>query len=122
MKLAGEVADIAVVGARYLSEQTAQTYCSWIAQGAERVGRTLLDIEVAPRITLCVSHDGDLARQSVKLYAAYYLVLLKPKDMLIEATRLARIEAIVQRVTDWYFSPHVRYPEELDGFDNGRYC
>ena len=114
MKLAGEVADIAVVGARYLSEQTAQTYCSWIAQGAERVGRTLLDIEVAPRITLCVSHDGDLARQSVKLYAAYYLVLLKPKDMLIEATRLARIEAIVQRVTDWYFSPHVRYPEELD--------
>jgi 5,10-methylenetetrahydromethanopterin reductase len=114
MKLAGEMADIAVVGARYLSKQTAQTYRSWIAEGAERVGRKLLDIEVAPRITLCVSHNGELARKSVKLYAAYYLVLLKPKDMPIVADRLARIEEIVQRVTDWYFSPHLRYPEELD--------
>jgi 5,10-methylenetetrahydromethanopterin reductase len=114
MKLAGEVADIAVVGARYLSAQMAQTYCSWIAEGAGRVGRTLQDIEVAPRITLCVSRNGELARQSVKLYAAYYLVLLKPKDVPIEAARLARIEEAVQRVTDWYFSPHLHYPTELD--------
>lgn len=114
MKLAGELADIAVVGARYLSEEMANTYQAWLSEGAARSGRSLQDIEVAPRVTLCVSRDGALAKRSVKLYAAHYLVLLKPSELQMDAAQLARIEALVQQATSWYFAPDVHYPPELD--------
>ncbi len=70
-------------------------------------------MEIAPRLTLCVSPDGAAARQSVKLHAAYYLTLLKPPEIAIEAERMARIEAAVRRASGWYFAPDVSYPAEL---------
>jgi 5,10-methylenetetrahydromethanopterin reductase len=113
MRLAGELADIAIVGARYLTVKMAADYRHWIAQGAARAGRSPQDVEIAPRLTLCVSHDGAAARQSVKLHAAYYLTLLKPPEIAIEPDRMARIEAAVRQASGWYFAPDVSYPPEL---------
>jgi alkanesulfonate monooxygenase SsuD/methylene tetrahydromethanopterin reductase-like flavin-dependent oxidoreductase (luciferase family) len=64
-------------------------------------------------LTVCASGDGKLARESVKLYAAYYLALLRPPDMLIEETKLQKIIDAVRRVKGWYFSPNVEYPKEI---------
>ena len=113
-KLAGELADIIVIGARYISDQQLTNYLSWISEGAARAKRDMDSIEVAPRLTICASRDGELAMQSVKLYAAYYLALLRPPDLLIEETKLQKIIDGVRRVKGWYFSPDVEYPKEID--------
>jgi 5,10-methylenetetrahydromethanopterin reductase len=113
-KLAGEVADIIVIGARYISEQQLTNYLRWISEGAARAGRDIDDIEVAPRLTICASSDGELAKQSIKLYAAHYLALLKPPDLLIDEAKLRKIIDAVRRVKGWYFSPNIQYPKEID--------
>ncbi|HXR36244.1 MAG TPA: LLM class flavin-dependent oxidoreductase [Candidatus Binataceae bacterium] len=113
MRLAGELADIAIVGARYMTPEMAASYRQWVAQGAARAGRSPRDVEIAPRLTLCVSRDGAAAKQSVKLHAAYYLTLLKPPEIAIEPERRARIEAAVRRASGWYFAPDVSYPVQL---------
>jgi 5,10-methylenetetrahydromethanopterin reductase len=112
-KLAGEIADIIVIGARYVSDQQLTNYLRWISEGAAHARRDIDSIEVAPRLTVCASGDGKLARESVKLYAAYYLALLRPPDMLIEETKLQKIIDAVRRVKGWYFSPNVEYPKEI---------
>jgi 5,10-methylenetetrahydromethanopterin reductase len=117
-KLAGEVADIIVIGARYISEQQFTNYLRWISEGAMRAGRDIETIEVAPRLTICASADGELAKQSVKLYAAYYLALLRPPDMLIDEAKLLKIVDAVKKVKGWYFSPNVQYPKEIDELVN----
>ena len=113
-KLAGEVADIIVIGARYISEQQLTNYIRWISEGAARAGRDIDDVEVAPRLTICASTDGELAKQSIKLYAAHYLALLKPPDLLIDEVKLRKIIDAVRRVKGWYFSPNIQYPQEID--------
>jgi 5,10-methylenetetrahydromethanopterin reductase len=113
-KLAGEVADIIVIGARYISEQQLTNYIRWISEGATRAGRDIDDVEVAPRLTICASADGELAKQSIKLYAAHYLALLKPPDLLIDEVKLRKIIDAVRRVKGWYFSPNIQYPQEID--------
>jgi 5,10-methylenetetrahydromethanopterin reductase len=113
-KLAGEVADIIVIGARYSSEQQLTNYLRWISEGAMHAGRDIDSIEIAPRLTICASTDGELAKQSVKLYAAYYLALLRPPDMLMDEAKLLKIVDAVKKVKGWYFSPNVQYPEEID--------
>jgi 5,10-methylenetetrahydromethanopterin reductase len=113
-KLAGEIADIIVIGARYVSEQQLTNYIRWISEGAARAKRDIDDIEVAPRLTICASHDGDLAKQSVKLYAAHYLALLRPPDLPIDDRKLRMIVDAVKRVRGWYFSPNIEYPKEID--------
>jgi 5,10-methylenetetrahydromethanopterin reductase len=113
-KLAGEVADIIVIGARYISDQQLTNYLHWISEGAAHARRDIDSIEVAPRLTICASGDGDLAKQSVKLYAAHYLALLRPSDMLIEEAKLQKIFDAVRRVKGWYFSPNAQYPQEID--------
>lgn len=113
-KLAGEVADIIVVGARYVSGEQWTNYLHWISEGAAVAGRKIDSIEIAPRLTICCSKDGELAKQSVKLYAAYYLALLKPPDLLIQDNKLQKIVNAVRRVKGWYFSPKVQYPKEID--------
>jgi 5,10-methylenetetrahydromethanopterin reductase len=113
-KLAGEVADVIVIGARYISDQQVTNYLRWISEGAARARRDIDSIEVAPRLTICASGDGELAKQSVKLYAAYYLALLRPPDLLIEEVKLQKIIDGVRRVKGWYFSPNVQYPKEID--------
>jgi 5,10-methylenetetrahydromethanopterin reductase len=113
-KLAGELADIIVIGARYISDQQLTNYLRWISEGAAHARRDIDSIEVAPRLTICASNDGELARQSVKLYAAHYLALLRPPDMSIEEAKLQKIIEAVSRVKGWYFSPNVQYPKEID--------
>jgi 5,10-methylenetetrahydromethanopterin reductase len=113
-KLAGEMADIIVIGARYISDQQLMKYLGWISEGAAKAKRNVRNLEIAPRLTICASRDGDLAKRSVKLYAAYYLALLKPPDLLIEEDKLQKITNAVRRVRGWYFSPNVQYPEEID--------
>jgi 5,10-methylenetetrahydromethanopterin reductase len=113
-KIAGELADIIVIGARYTSDQQIANYIGWIKEGAARAGRDIYSIEIAPRLTLCASSNGELAKQSVKLYAAYYLALLKPQDLIIEEWKLQRIIDAVRKVRGWYFSPNVQYPKEID--------
>jgi 5,10-methylenetetrahydromethanopterin reductase len=113
-RLAGEIADIIVIGARYVSEQQLKNYIRWISEGAARAKRDIDDIELAPRLTICASHDGELAKRSVKLYAAHYLALLRPPDLPIDDRKLKMIVGAVKRVRGWYFSPNIEYPKEID--------
>lgn len=101
MRLAGELADTALVGARHFTPDLAARYQGWLTEGATRVGRDPGEIEVAPRLTLCVSDDGALARASVVRYVAHYLAIIRPDEM--DAERLAAIDAALARSTGWYF-------------------
>jgi 5,10-methylenetetrahydromethanopterin reductase len=114
MELAGERADIALVGARYLSARLAGTYRGWLATGASRVGRDVGDIDIAPRMTLCVSEDGALATRSVKRYVGHYLNLVDPDDLVIDPERLAAIRDAMSRARGWYFDHDRHDPPELD--------
>lgn len=109
MKLAGEVADIALVGARHLTPDIVARYRGWLAEGAARVGRDVSDIEVLPRVTLCVSDDEDLAISSVKRFAAHYLDILGDHGPPVDSDRRAAIVATLEDATGWYF--------DLDRFD-----
>jgi 5,10-methylenetetrahydromethanopterin reductase len=113
-ELAGELADIIVIGARYISKQQFENYLQWISNGLARAGRNVTDIEIAPRITLCASNDGELAKQSIKLYAAHYLALLRPSDVLIDQGKMNKIVEALRKVNGWYFSPNTKYPKEID--------
>ena len=113
-KIAGELADIIVIGARYISDQQITNYIDWIREGAASARRDINSIEIAPRLTICASRNGELAKQSVKLYAAYYLALLKPQDLTLEEGKLQKIIDAIRKVKGWYFSPNVQYPEEID--------
>jgi 5,10-methylenetetrahydromethanopterin reductase len=110
MRLAGELADTALVGGRYLSPSIVSQYRTWIGEGAARVGRSPGDVEVAPRLTLCVSSDGDLARRSVKRYVAHYVALIRPAELNLDASWLARVQAALARSRGWYF--------DLDRYDD----
>ncbi len=101
MQLTGEVADIALVGARNFTPALAQQYRDWLAEGASRAGRDAADIDVAPRLTLCVSEDRALARASVVRYVAHYLAIIRPPEL--EPERLAGIDEALARSTGWYF-------------------
>ncbi len=111
MQLAGELADIALVGARHFTGELADRYHRWLAEGAARAGRSLDDIDVAPRLTLCVSTDGDLARRSVVRYVAHYLAIIRPAEM--EPDRLAAIDEALTEATGWYFDIDRYDPPEL---------
>jgi 5,10-methylenetetrahydromethanopterin reductase len=113
-KLAGEIADIIVIGARYISDKQLKDYLHWVSEGAIRAKRDIGNLEIAPRLTICASVDGELAKQSVKFYAAYYLALLKPPDLAIEDDKLQKIINAVRRAKGWYFSNNVQYPREID--------
>ena len=111
MQLAGELADIALVGARHFTPSIAQQYYRWLSEGAARAGRDVAGIDVAPRLTLCVSSDGDLARRSVVRYVAHYLAIIRPAE--IDPDRLAAIDEALGRATGWYFDLDRYDPPEL---------
>lgn len=110
MALAGEIADVALIGARCFTPDLVSQYRRWLDEGRERIGRPAESLEIAPRVTLCVSDDGDLARASVKRYVAHYLCLIRPDDVEIEPDRLVAIEAALARSTGWYFD-HDRHDD-----------
>jgi 5,10-methylenetetrahydromethanopterin reductase len=119
MRLAGEIADVALVGARYLRPETVATYRGWLAEGAARAGRDPAEVEVAPRVTLCVSEDSAAAVASVKRYAAHYLDLLGEHGPTVEAGRRAEVRAALDRSSGWYFD-HDRFDDPaLDDLIDG---
>lgn len=113
-RLAGELADRALVGARYLSPALADEYREWVATGAHRARRDAREVEIAPRLTLCCSADGEAARRTQRRDAAEFLVTLRPPDLEIEPERFAAIEAVLATSRGWYFDPDAYHPPELD--------
>ena len=113
-QLAGRTADAVVVGARELSETALMRYCGWVREGAIEIGRDPDEVEIAPRVTVCVSHDGEQARCSVVLYAAHYLSLGGLERSQMPPERFERIRRVASEATGWYFEPDVSYPPELD--------
>ena len=113
-QLAGRLADAVVVGARELSERALGRYAQWVQEGAAQVGRDAAELEIAPRVTICVSHDGEQARRSVVLYCAHYLSLGGVKQSVMPAAEFQRIGTLAARASGWYFEPDVTYPAELD--------
>lgn len=113
MKLAGEVADIALVGARHLTPEIVARYRGWLAEGAERVGRDVNEIEVLPRVTLCVSDDEELAISSVKRFAAHYLDILGDFGPPVDPERRRKIVATLDDATGWYFDLNRHDPPEM---------
>ena len=71
-------------------------------------------MEIAPRVTVCASADGDWARRSVTLYAAHYLCLGSYEESGLSKARFERIRGLTAQATGWYFEPNVQYPLELD--------
>ncbi len=113
MQLAGEFADIALVGARHHTAELVAQYRKWLAEGAARSGRSADAIELMPRITLCVSHDEKRAIASVKRYAAHYLDIFGAGGPSVEP---ARREAILRTLKDargWYFDLDRYDPPEM---------
>lgn len=124
MELAGELADIALVGARHFTPELVQRYFGWLRSGASRAGRSVDSVDVAPRLTLCVAPDGDLARRSVVRYVAHYLAILRPAEF--DPERLAAIDVALSQARGWYFDSD-RYdpPALFDLVDDdwiGRYA
>ena len=117
-RVAGRIADAVVVGARELSENALLRYRGWVREGAIEVGRNADEIEIAPRVTICASHDGEQARRSVVLYAAHYLSLGGPEQSQLPDERFERIKRLAAQATGWYFEPDVSYPPELDSLVN----
>lgn len=113
MKLAGELADIALVGARHLTPEIVARYRGWLAEGAARVGRDVSEIEVLPRVTLCISDDEDLAIDSVKRFAAHYLEILGDHGPPVDPQRRAAIIATLSDATGWYFDLDRYDPPEM---------
>ncbi len=112
--LAGRLADAVVVGARELTAEALLRYRDWVSEGAAAAGRDPAKVDVAPRVTLCVSKDGAQARRSVTLYAAHYLSLGGAERSLMPAAEFERISSLASQASGWYFEPDVWYPAELD--------
>ena len=113
-RLAGRIADAVVVGTRELAEGPLQRYSEWVREGAVEVGRDPDEVEIAPRVTLCISGDAEQARRSVVLYSVHYLSLGGPDQSGIPAAEFERISEAASSASGWYFEPDVSYPEELD--------
>lgn len=112
--VAGRIADVVVVGARELSAEALATYRSWVRAGTAQAGRDPEAVEIAPRVTLCISQDGAAARRSVVLHTAHYLSLSGCERSGLEPDRFDRISRLVGKATGWYFEADVEYPGELD--------
>ena len=112
--LAGRMADAVVVGAREMRADALERYRRWVHEGAREAGRDPGEVEIAPRVTLCVSQDGEAARRSVALYTAHYLSLGSVERSGLDPERFQRIRRLAGEATGWYFEPEVRYSAELD--------
>ena len=112
--LAGRMADSVVVGARELSESILGRYADWVREGTVQAGRDPAEVDVAPRVTICISYDGEQARRSVVLYSAHYLSLGGAAQSSMPAPEFERISELAARASGWYFEPDVTYPAELD--------
>ena len=82
----------------------------WLSEGADRVGRDVSEVKIAPRVTLCVSEDSKLAHSSVKRYAAHYLEIVGENGPEVEQVRKNDIFKALSRSRGWYFD-HNRFDD-----------
>ena len=61
-----------VVGARELAEGPLLRYSGWVREGAAESGRYPGEVDIAPRVTICISRNGEQARRSVVLHSTHY--------------------------------------------------
>ena len=113
-KMAGRIADGIVVGTREISHRALSKYVSWIHGAAAEVGRPSHEIEIAPRVTVCISDDCDAALRSVVLYTAHYSTLGEYDESVMEEWRYDSIKHSASRASGWYFEPDVTYPDDLN--------
>ena len=113
-KLAGKVADGVVIGAREISDRALSEYVNWINEGARSSDRRLDEIEIAPRVTVCISNERDAALGSVVLYTAHYSTLGRFDESLMGKKEYESIKHLANQASGWYFEPDVMYPEELN--------
>lgn len=118
--IAGELADRALVGARYLTAGLAADYRSWVAAGAARAGRDPASVEIAPRLTLCCSSDAAAAYDTMRRDAAEFLVTLRPPDLELDPGRFDAIASALSTARGWYFDPEAYHPPELDALVDDR--
>ncbi len=114
-RLAGEMADIAMIGPTYISKENYDKHLANIREGAGRAGRKTEEMQILPHLFTCCSKNGHQARESVKLFAADALFRNRRYGR-IDPTALGfepeRVEKIAREVENWGY---VRYgiSEEL---------
>lgn len=111
--LAGELADGVVLGARYNEKSYLLELMSYVEKGAQKSGRKSSEIFVLPRLTLCCSNNGELARKSVKPYVAHYYCLVGSKNPDYDIKIAKKLERLLKKVNEWYFSPSAIWPHEI---------
>jgi 5,10-methylenetetrahydromethanopterin reductase len=112
-KLAGEIADGVVLGARFTSKEYLSELLKCVKMGARKAKRKPSELFVAPRLTLCCSKDGELARKSVKPYVAHYYSVVGRLNPEYEQSVAQKLERLLKKVDDWYFSPSAIWPREM---------
>ena len=113
-KLAGRIADGVVVGTRELREPVLNKYREWVTTGALSAGRDPSEIEISPRVTVCISQEPDQARKSVVLYTAHYSVIGGHDPSIYTDHEFRHVRNLVRQASGWYFEPEVNYPEALN--------
>ena len=113
-KLAGNLADGVVIGAREISRHALSQYVSWIEEGAGNAGRKLDEIEISPRVTVCISNDREAALRSVVLYTAHYSTLGSYDESTMPREEYESIRHLANQASGWYFESNVVYPDELN--------
>lgn len=113
-KVAGRLADGVVVGTREISQRALSKYVEWIHDGAEEAGRSREEVEISPRVTVCISNEAEEARKSVVLYTAHYSTLGAYDESIMERGSYESIKNLASRASGWYFEPEVTYPDDLN--------
>jgi 5,10-methylenetetrahydromethanopterin reductase len=114
MRVAGELADTVLVGARYMSPDTLALYRRWVEAGARAARRPPGLPEIAPRLTLCVSDEAPAAYATMRRDTAEFLVTLQPDDLAVDPAVMKAIAEALSRSRGWYFDPEAYHPPELD--------
>jgi alkanesulfonate monooxygenase SsuD/methylene tetrahydromethanopterin reductase-like flavin-dependent oxidoreductase (luciferase family) len=114
MRVAGELADTVLVGARYMSPDTLASYLRWVDAGSTAARRHPGTPEIAPRLTLCVSDDAPAAYATMRRDTAEFLVTLQPDDLDMDPAVMEAISDALSTSRGWYFDPEAYHPPELD--------
>ena len=117
-KMAGRLADGVVVGTREISHNALSKYVSWIHGAADKAGRSRNEVQISPRVTVCISDDRDIALRSVVLYTAHYSTLAEHDESIMEKWRYDSIRRSASLASGWYFEPDVTYPDDLNELVN----
>ncbi len=111
LRLAGEIADIVLLGSRFLGRQHYLANLAHVRKGLENAGRTLDDVEVDLTVQVCVSDDEERALESAKSWAAIALLWTAGIDKFAKQnykrwevpSDLNVPRATIEKVAEWDF-------------------